>query len=97
MITHAYFSVINVLNMQLTQLPQPALVNNPNRNPFDLLLAYKEPQYVALSYVWGNTPSYRTLLENVIEHCMHSSLDKVFYKLPKVIKDAINLVRRFRF
>jgi hypothetical protein len=85
MTSHAYFGVIDVLNMQLTQLPKPISFDTARRHRSGLPAAQTVPQYVALSYVWGNTPSYRTLLENVKEHRMHGGLDKVFHKLPKVI------------
>lgn len=97
MTSHAYFGVIDVLNMQLTQLPKPISFDTARRHRSGLPAAQTVPQYVALSYVWGNTSSYRTLLENVKEHRMHGGLDKVFHKLPKVIQDAIDLVRRLGF
>ena len=84
MVSHSYFGVIDVLNMQLTELPKDKI----NRRFGDV------PQYVALSYVWGTAPAYRTVLGNVMQHRMHGGLDRVFHQLPKVIQDAIDLVRR---
>ncbi|KAF1836176.1 HET-domain-containing protein [Decorospora gaudefroyi] len=88
MVSHSYFGVIDVLNMQLTELP--TLKNFTT----DLGETPVAPQYVALSYVWGTAPAYRTVLANVMQHRMHGGLDRVFHRLPKVIQDAIDLVRR---
>ncbi|KAF2821573.1 HET-domain-containing protein [Ophiobolus disseminans] len=85
MLSHSYFGVIDVLNMQLTELPT-------RLDPQTLVV--REAHYVALSYVWGETPAYRTVLENVMQHRMHGGLDRVIHELPKVIQDAIELVRR---
>jgi hypothetical protein len=84
MLSHAYFGVIDVLNMQLTELPI-----GQSWDPHHPI-----PEYVALSYVWGTTPSYTTLLANVMQHRLHGGLDRVFHDLPKVIQDSIDLVRR---
>ncbi|KAI9734776.1 MAG: hypothetical protein M1818_006763 [Claussenomyces sp. TS43310] len=53
---------------------------------------YKD--YVALSYVWGKGERYTTTLENILVHRRPSGLEKVIDKLPRVIQDAIALVRR---
>jgi hypothetical protein len=90
MLSHSYFGVIDVLNMQLTELPAHRASRGSRRMP----------QYVALSYVWGDsgdTHAYKTVLENAMQHRMHGGLDRVFHSLPKVIQDAIDLVRRLGF
>lgn len=97
MTTHSYFGVIDVFNMQLTQLPQPTSISGSHRSPSDSSPTYKIPEYVALSYVWGGIQSYRTLRSNVSAHLIHGGLEKVFHKLPKVIRDTIDLVRRLGF
>ncbi|KAF2022785.1 HET-domain-containing protein, partial [Setomelanomma holmii] len=87
MTSHAYFGVVDVLNMQLTELPQSGYRKYEGSNP----------PYVALSYVWGDTPSYTTVLDNVMQHRAHGGLGQVLHELPKVIRDAIDLVRRLGF
>ncbi|KAH7397014.1 heterokaryon incompatibility protein-domain-containing protein [Phaeosphaeria sp. MPI-PUGE-AT-0046c] len=84
MLSHAYFGVIDVLNMQLTELPM-----GDSLDP-----AFTFPVYVALSYVWGDAPSYKTTLDKIMQHRMHGGLDRVLRDLPKVVQDSIDLVRR---
>lgn len=58
----------------------------------DSSVAY-EP-YVALSYVWGLTQNYTTVLDNIRIHQQQGSLETFLDKIPKVIRDAMDLVRR---
>jgi hypothetical protein len=57
-------------------------------------LSIDPAKYVALSYVWGQTPSYTTTTANVMLHRTHGGIEKVLYLLPRVVQDAIDLVRR---
>lgn len=50
--------------------------------------------YVALSYVWGSTKNYTTDMSNIRIHQQHGSLEAYLDKIPKVIRDAMELVRR---
>lgn len=50
--------------------------------------------YVALSYVWGNGNPYKTTIKNVMLHRSEGGLGECFEQLPRVIRDAITLVRR---
>ncbi|KAK1978238.1 heterokaryon incompatibility protein [Colletotrichum cereale] len=102
MISHSYFGVIDVQNMQLTQLPCQSLPSSPRghrRPPYRETLEQVQPEpYVALSYVWGADPgAYTTRTENVMLHRTHGGLEEVLQKLPKAIQDAIDLVRRLGF
>lgn len=100
MVSHSYFGVIDVLNMQLTQLP-----TKPNPNDDSHWRRHHEQascspvyeQYVALSYVWGVDIAYATTTENVMLHRTHGGLGNVIQKFPGAIKDAIELVRRLGF
>ncbi|KAK1969091.1 HET-domain-containing protein [Colletotrichum sublineola] len=101
MISHSYFGVIDVQNMQLTQLPCRPLPRprgygqQPHRETPEQL---KPEPYVALSYVWGANPeAYTTRMENVMLHRTHGGLEEVFQKMPRAIRDAIDLTRRLGF
>ncbi|KAF2270472.1 HET-domain-containing protein [Lojkania enalia] len=50
-------------------------------------------RYVALSYMWGIGRRYTTTLRNIISHQEPGGLEKILLRLPKVIQDAIHLVR----
>lgn len=50
--------------------------------------------YVALSYVWGQGKPYTTKLSNIMRHRNHGGLETFLTDLPRVIQDAIDLVRR---
>ncbi len=50
-------------------------------------------RYIALSYMWGVGERYTTKLANIQIHQGYGGLEKVFAKLPRVIRDAIKLVR----
>lgn len=50
-------------------------------------------RYVALSYMWGIERRYTTTTRNIISHQEPGGLEKIFGRLPKVIQDAIQLVR----
>ncbi|KAN0089200.1 HET domain containing protein [Hyaloscypha variabilis] len=50
--------------------------------------------YVALSYVWGLTKNYTTDISNIRVHQQQGSLETFLGKIPKVIRDAMELVRR---
>ncbi|KAE9365141.1 HET-domain-containing protein [Stipitochalara longipes BDJ] len=50
--------------------------------------------YVALSYVWGLTKNYTTDIFNIRIHQQQGSLETFLDKIPKVIRDAMELVRR---
>ncbi|KAI8188027.1 hypothetical protein K4K51_007637 [Colletotrichum sp. SAR 10_75] len=99
MVSHSYFGVIDVQNMQLTQLPCKS--SERSRDGRERRYAWgtdmHEP-YVALSYVWGtDETAYTTLTDNVMLHRMHGGLEDVLLRLPKAIQDAIDLVRRLGF
>ncbi|KAF4893655.1 hypothetical protein CGCF415_v012547 [Colletotrichum fructicola] len=99
MVSHSYFGVIDVQNMQLTQLPCKS--RETSRDGRERRYAWgtdmHEP-YVALSYVWGtDETAYTTLTDNVMLHRMHGGLEDVLLRLPKAIQDAIDLVRRLGF
>ncbi|KAK1573942.1 heterokaryon incompatibility protein [Colletotrichum navitas] len=102
MISHSYFGVIDVQNMQLTQLPcqslpSPRGYRQPPYREAALDQVKPEP-YVALSYVWGADPgAYTTRTENVMLHRTHGGLEEVLQKLPRAIRDAIDLARRLGF
>ncbi|WDK23165.1 heterokaryon incompatibility protein [Colletotrichum graminicola] len=102
MISHSYFGVIDVQNMQLTQLPCQSLPGPRGRRqpPYrEAALDQVKPEpYVALSYVWGADPgAYTTRTENVMLHRTHGGLEEVLQKLPRAIQDAIDLARRLGF
>ncbi|KAK3317640.1 heterokaryon incompatibility protein-domain-containing protein [Cercophora scortea] len=83
LIEGTYFGVIDVIDMQLKQLP---VVNG-------------EPEkYVALSYVWGKRPvdekPYTTMRTNVMVRIQHGGLEKAWDQLPRTIQDAILLISR---
>ncbi|KAF8856288.1 HET-domain-containing protein [Acephala macrosclerotiorum] len=50
--------------------------------------------YVALSYVWGLTKNYTTEISNIRIHQQQGSLETFLDEIPKVIRDAMDLVRR---
>ena len=50
--------------------------------------------YVALSYVWGSKKNYTTNIFNIRIHQQQGSLEKFLDEIPRVIRDAIDLVRR---
>ncbi|KAF3046057.1 hypothetical protein E8E12_010737 [Didymella heteroderae] len=80
LLEHSYFGVIDVLNMQLTELPV-----DRESGP---------APYAALSYVWGTTPTFTSTLKNINLLRMHGGLETKLDSLPVVIRDAIDLVRR---
>ncbi|GAP89253.2 putative heterokaryon incompatibility protein [Rosellinia necatrix] len=97
----SYFGVIDVLGMNLTQLPfipDPPNVSSIRRHDH-VSATHKYEPYVALSYVWdsGGAYAYTTTSENVMLHRTPGSLDKVVQQLPATIRDAIDLVRRLGF
>ncbi|KAK1750458.1 heterokaryon incompatibility protein-domain-containing protein [Echria macrotheca] len=51
------------------------------------------PPYVALSYVWGGVASIKTTLSNFTHLRQKGALDGVYAQLPRVVRDAITLVR----
>ncbi|KAK5991462.1 hypothetical protein PT974_09744 [Cladobotryum mycophilum] len=53
------------------------------------------PPYIALSYVWGTAPVFRTLQDNINESMKPGGLP--FKKFPKSIRDAITLSRALGF
>ncbi|KAJ5007010.1 hypothetical protein K4K48_001414 [Colletotrichum sp. SAR 10_66] len=84
MVSHSYFGVIDVQNMQLTQLPCKSSERSRDGRE--------------RSYVWGtDETAYTTLTDNVMLHRMHGGLEDVLLRLPKAIQDAIDLVRRLGF
>jgi hypothetical protein len=85
MVSHSYFGVVDVHNMQLVALPSARLA----KKRYSRYLPY-----AALSYVWGDTSTYRTRLENIPLLRTHGGIEKVLNQLPTVIKDAIDLTRR---
>ncbi|KAH7416685.1 heterokaryon incompatibility protein-domain-containing protein [Cadophora sp. MPI-SDFR-AT-0126] len=51
-------------------------------------------RYLALSYVWGQTPQYSAVIENVQFLHEPRSLSKVFSKIPTVIQNAVGLAQQ---
>ncbi|KAI9853965.1 MAG: hypothetical protein M1813_001609 [Trichoglossum hirsutum] len=49
--------------------------------------------YVALSYMWGVGERYTSTLANIQGHRAYGGIEKAVPKLPRVIRDAIQLVR----
>ncbi|KAI9046706.1 hypothetical protein LZ554_009444 [Drepanopeziza brunnea f. sp. 'monogermtubi'] len=49
------------------------------------------PQYVALSYVWGQVPTLMTTKSNLEEMRIPDALAKAAEQIPKTIRDAMNL------
>ncbi|KAJ2999053.1 hypothetical protein NUW58_g134 [Xylaria curta] len=99
MASHSYFGVIDVLNMQLTQLPYKSdSADGPPRRRFGRVpdIPMYEP-YIALSYVWGADSAYTTTTENVMLHRTHGGLENVIQQFPDAIRDAIELARRLGF
>ncbi|KAI0526516.1 heterokaryon incompatibility protein-domain-containing protein [Xylaria bambusicola] len=100
MVSHSYFGVIDVLNMQLTQLPSkpnPGDGSDRRRQHEQASSGRVYEPYVALSYVWGVESAYTTTTENVMLHRTHGGLENVIQRFPDAIKDAIELVRRLGF
>lgn len=82
LIKGTYFGVLDVIDMQLKELP----------------MVDDEPKkYVALSYVWGKHPSanksYVTTRSNVMSRIQPRGLQRAWDRLPRTIQDAIRLVR----
>lgn len=52
-----------------------------------------EDRYVALSYVWGQTPTLKTVQANLqtFQQPLSLGLDDVFARIPKTVRDAIVL------
>lgn len=50
-------------------------------------------RYLALSYVWGGVDQPQTKLENVKEFCTPGGLNRIAGAIPKIIADAISLVK----
>ena len=57
-----------------------------------LVLANIETKYVALSYVWGNSVTFKTTKEKLIHLMTSRGLDAYVSKLGKTIEDALRLV-----
>lgn len=85
LLSHSYFGVVDVLNMQSTELPLIHEVGGEERAVY---------HYVALSYVWGGASSCKTMLQNVMQHRTHGDLESVSHRFPKAVQDAIKLVRQ---
>ncbi|KAG4437606.1 hypothetical protein IFR05_006910 [Cadophora sp. M221] len=51
-------------------------------------------RYLALSYVWGQTPQYSARIENVVALHKTNSLAEVLSAIPTVIQNAITLTRQ---
>ncbi|KAF4627371.1 hypothetical protein G7Y89_g10785 [Cudoniella acicularis] len=50
--------------------------------------------YVALSYVWGTRKNFTTDTSNIRVHQQQGSLETFLEEIPRVIRDAMSLVRR---
>lgn len=50
-------------------------------------------KYLALSYVWGGGPVFRLTTSNKNALMQPGALPRIFWRLPKTIQDAIELVR----
>jgi Heterokaryon incompatibility protein (HET) len=57
-----------------------------------LVSGYQRYRYFALSYVWGNTATFRTLKSNLSELGEDGSIVRIRERLPRTINDAISLV-----
>lgn len=52
--------------------------------------------YVALSYIWGAVPNFRLTTSNKKQFLLPHSLDKIWRRIPRTIRDAITLVRKLK-
>lgn len=59
-----------------------------------LVQATSTTDYIALSYVWGSTELFRTLKSNTAKLTAPQGLASSLGRLPKTIKDSMELVRR---
>ncbi|KAK8018901.1 Heterokaryon incompatibility protein [Apiospora marii] len=82
LVDETYFGVIDVVDMQLKELP----VKDGKPGP-----------YVALSYVWGQETrgesDYVSTRTTVMQYIERGGLEKVWPRLPSTIHDSIELVR----
>ncbi|KAF9871993.1 hypothetical protein CkaCkLH20_10625 [Colletotrichum karsti] len=96
MVSHSYFGVIDVQNMQLTQLPRRS--DRRERDARRPASNGQHEPYVALSYVWGgDDEAYKTTTDNVMLHRTHGGLENALNELPKAIQDSFDLTRRLGF
>ncbi|KAK8045582.1 hypothetical protein PG993_005606 [Apiospora rasikravindrae] len=83
LVEETYFGVIDVVDMQLKELP----IEDGRPNP-----------YVALSYVWGQeirgNSDYVSTRATVMKYITPGGLKQVWERLPQTIQDSILLVRR---
>ncbi|KAL1639643.1 hypothetical protein SLS58_007702 [Diplodia intermedia] len=86
----SYFGVIDVEQMCLATLPR----KRSQENDYDRRGHYP---YVALSYVWGGNNAQKTTHGNVLHRLRHGGLEESMKKMPKVIQDAVELVRRLGY
>lgn len=84
MLDQAQFGVIDVITLQVVELPCDQE-------------SQTHEKYIALSYVWGKKEVYKTLRSNVLKHLQHGGLEAPLRKelngIPKTIQDAIQLVK----
>ena len=88
LLKHSYFGLVDVINMQLTELP---FTSNDGLGPYRRL---RPVPFAALSYVWEADPGFETKLENVHKLRMHGGIEEILYSLPRAIRDSMALVRR---
>ncbi|KAK8084490.1 hypothetical protein PG997_005761 [Apiospora hydei] len=83
LVEETYFGVIDVVDMQLKELPMEDGRPDP---------------YVALSYVWGQeirgNSDYVSTRATVMKYITPGGLQQVWERLPQTIQDSILLVRR---
>lgn len=106
MLSQSYFGVVDVYDLQLKALPSKSEDSGVSsvhaghrgrsagpaaRSPH--IKAISPAPYAALSYVWGQGQPYTTKLSNIMLHRNHGGLQKFHGHLPRVIQDAIDLVR----
>ncbi|KAH7043819.1 heterokaryon incompatibility protein-domain-containing protein [Macrophomina phaseolina] len=98
----SYFGVIDVEQMCLTALPpkRSTASGDISSRSEDDDGGREEDQhmpYVALSYVWGGQNAELTVHENVLTRLFPGGLEEPLKRMPTVIRDAIELVRRLGF
>ncbi|OMP83687.1 hypothetical protein BK809_0005068 [Diplodia seriata] len=91
----SYFGVIDVEQMCLATLPRKRF----QENDYDRRSRIEggHHPYVALSYVWGGNNAEKTTHGNVLHRLRHGGLEESMRKMPKVIQDAVELVRRLGY
>ncbi|KAF2141614.1 uncharacterized protein K452DRAFT_333354 [Aplosporella prunicola CBS 121167] len=98
----SYFGVVDVEQMCLTALPQKTSTHlktykfEYDVNSLDTERDKREP-YVALSYVWGGKNTETTVNTNLLGRLFPGGLEEPLKRMPKIIRDFIELVRRLGY